>query len=118
VSLTISTRGHKASSEEAFIITLTNLATSRTSTSLVEVFGDITDTFISGVYELLSNKADGILHKNCLQCWVPLFPQFAEVIRNKLNRPKYGELLFHNAHIVGVFGLQDRRDLHRGNRPF
>jgi hypothetical protein len=44
VSLTISTRGHKASSEEAFIITLTKLATGSTSTSLVEVFGATTDT--------------------------------------------------------------------------
>jgi hypothetical protein len=35
----MSTRGHKASSEEAFIITLTKLATGRTSTSLVEAFG-------------------------------------------------------------------------------
>jgi len=51
VSLTILTRGHKASSEEAFIITLTKLATGSTSTSLVEVFGATTDTFISRVYK-------------------------------------------------------------------
>jgi hypothetical protein len=35
VSLTISTRDHKAASEKAFIITLTKLATGSTSTSLV-----------------------------------------------------------------------------------
>jgi hypothetical protein len=37
VSLTISTKGHKASSEEAFIITLTKLATGSSNTSLMEV---------------------------------------------------------------------------------
>jgi hypothetical protein len=77
VSLTISTRGHKASSEEAFIITLTKLATGSTSTSLVEVFGATTDTFILRVFKetihLLDNKADGLLHGHCLQRWVPLF---------------------------------------------
>jgi len=51
VSLTILTKGHKASSEEAFIITPTELATSSTSTSLVEVFGATTDTFISRVFK-------------------------------------------------------------------
>jgi hypothetical protein len=105
VSLTISTRGHKASSEEAFIITLTKLATGSTSTSLVEVFGATTDTFISRVFKetihLLDNKADGLLHGNCLQRWVPLFGEFAEAIRHKLNRPQYGELLFEDVRIVG-----------------
>jgi hypothetical protein len=95
VSLTISTSGHKASSEEAFIIILTKLATGRASTSWVEVFGASTDTFISRVYnttvELLDNKADGVLQGNCLQHWVHLFPQFVEAIRNKLNRPQYGD---------------------------
>jgi hypothetical protein len=66
----ISTRGHKASSEEAFIITLTKLATGSTNTSLVEVFGATMDTFISRVFkstiELLDNKGEGILHENCL----------------------------------------------------
>ncbi len=74
VTFTISTIGHKASSEEAFIITIVKLATGRTNTSLMEVFGVITDTFISRVYkytlEILDNKADGILHGNCLQRWV------------------------------------------------
>jgi len=46
VTLVISTRGHKASSEEALIITLTKLATGSTSTSLVKVFGATTSTFI------------------------------------------------------------------------
>jgi hypothetical protein len=30
-----------------------------------------------------------------------LFPQFAEAIRDKLNKPQCGELLFDNVHIVG-----------------
>jgi hypothetical protein len=88
VSLTISTRGQKDSSED-FIITLTKFATGRTSTSLVEVFGATANTFISRVckttVELFNNKADGVLHGNCLKHWVHLFPQFAEAIRNKLN---------------------------------
>jgi hypothetical protein len=41
VFLTISTRGHKASSEEAFIITATKLATGRSNTSLMEVLGEV-----------------------------------------------------------------------------
>ncbi len=49
VTFTILTVGHKASSEEAFIITITKLATGRTNTSLMEVFGIVTDTFISRV---------------------------------------------------------------------
>ncbi len=105
VTFTISTVGHKASSEEAFIITVTKLATGRTNTSLMEVFGVITDTFISRVYkktiEVLDNKADGVLHGNCLHRWVHLFPEFAEAIKNKLNRPQYGGLLFGNVRIVG-----------------
>ncbi len=47
------------------------------------------------------NKADGLLHGNRLQHWVPLFAEFAEAIRHKLNRPKYGELLFQNVRIIG-----------------
>jgi hypothetical protein len=51
VMFTVSTSGHKASSEEAFIITVTKLATGRTNTSLMEVFGVVTNTFISRVYK-------------------------------------------------------------------
>jgi hypothetical protein len=104
VTFNISTVGHQASSEEAFIITVTKLATGRTNTSLMEVFGVVTNTFISRVYkytlEIHDNKAERILHGNCLQCWVHLFPEFAEAIKNKLNRPQYGELLFENVRIV------------------
>jgi hypothetical protein len=32
---------------------------------------------------------------------VHLFPQFVAAIKNELNRPQYGELLFDNIHIVG-----------------
>jgi hypothetical protein len=74
VMFTIPTSGHKISSEEAFIITATKLATGRTNTSLLEVFSIVTNTFISRVYkymlEVINNKADGILHGNCLHCWV------------------------------------------------
>jgi hypothetical protein len=105
---TISTIGHLASSEEAFIITATKLATGRTNTRLMEVFSIITDSFISIVYKkimvLLDNKADGVLHGNCLQHWVHVFPEFAEAIKNKLNRPQYGRLLFKN---VRIFGFLD-----------
>jgi hypothetical protein len=87
------------------IITITKLATGRTNTSLMEVFGVVTDTFISRVYkktiEVLDNEADGVLHSNCLQHWVHLFPEFAEAIKNKLNRPQYGKLLYDNVRIVG-----------------
>ncbi len=62
--------------------------------------------------QLLDNKADGVLHSNCLQRWVHLFPRFAEVIKEKLNKWQYGELLFDNVRIVGFFGLQDQCDLH------
>jgi hypothetical protein len=48
VSFTISTRGHLASWEEAFIITITKqTATGRTSTSLTKVFTATMGTFIS-----------------------------------------------------------------------
>jgi hypothetical protein len=101
----ISQRGHKASSEEAFIITLTKIASSKTNVDLTEVFGATTDTFIGRVYsfflEVLDNKADGIIHVNCLQRWIHLFPAFSDVIKNKLNRPQYGELLFESVRIIG-----------------
>ena len=71
----------------------------------MEVFSIVTDTFISRAYkytlDILDNKADGILHGNCLQHWVHLFPEFVEAIKNKLNRPQYGRLLFENVRIVG-----------------
>jgi len=58
---------NKASSEEAFIITLTKLVTGSTSTSLVEIFGATKDTSFSREFkttvELLDNKADGLWHK-------------------------------------------------------
>jgi hypothetical protein len=110
VTLNISTRGYKASSEEAFIITLTKLVTGSTSASLVEIFGATSDTFISRVFKttikLLDNKTDGTLHGNCLQRWVHLFPDFVEAIRRKLNRPQYGELLFDNVHITGFLNCK------------
>ncbi len=101
---TISQWGHKASLEEAFIITLTKIAQGKTNVDLNEVFSATTDTFLGRVYsfflEVLNNKADGILHGNCLQCWVHLFPEFSEWIKNKMNRPQYGELLFDSVRII------------------
>jgi hypothetical protein len=32
---------------------------------------------------------------------MPLFAEFAEAIRHKLNQPQYGELLFENVRIIG-----------------
>ncbi len=62
------------------------------------------DTFIDRVYsfflKVLDNKEDGILHGNCLQHWVHLFPEFSEWIKNKMNRPQYGELLFDSVRII------------------
>jgi hypothetical protein len=74
------------------------------------VFSATTDTFLGRVYsfflEVLNNKADGILHGNCLQCWVHLFPEVSEVIKNKLNRPQYGELLFESVRIIGLLACK------------
>jgi hypothetical protein len=68
------------------------------------VFGATTDTFIGRVYsfflKVLDKKADGIIHGNCLQRWVHIFPAFSDVIKNKLNRPQYGELLFESVRIM------------------
>jgi len=79
-TFTFSQQGYKASSEEAFIITLTKIALGKTNVDLTEVFGATMDTFIGRVYsfflEVLNNKADGILHGNCLQHWAHLFPEF------------------------------------------
>jgi hypothetical protein len=76
----------------------------------MEVFGATTDTFKSWVckitVELLNNKADGVLHSNCLECWVHMFPQFAEAIRNKLNWLQYVILFFDNVCIVGFLGCK------------
>jgi len=100
----ISQRGHKASSEEAFIITLTKIASGKTNVDLTELFGATTDTFIGRVYsfflKVLDKKADGIIHGNCLQRWVHIFPAFSDVIKNKLNRPQDGELLFESVRIM------------------
>ncbi len=101
----ISQRGHKASSEEVFIITLTKIASGKTNVDLTELFGATTGTFIGRVYsiflEALENKADGIIYGNFLQRWVHLFPAFFDVIKNKLNRPQCGELLFESVRIIG-----------------
>jgi hypothetical protein len=45
---------------------------------------------------VLSNKARGLLHDGagCLQRWAHLFPEFTEIIKEKLNMPQYGGLMF------------------------
>ncbi|MFN9982942.1 MAG: hypothetical protein ACK53Y_23640 [bacterium] len=62
----ISTRWHKASSEEAFIIALTKLAASSTNTRFVKIFGATTDTFISRVYQ---NTISSLDNKFCQDIW-------------------------------------------------
>jgi hypothetical protein len=89
VSLTISTRGHKASSEEAFIITLTKLATIR----------------LRGFYTAIA----------CI--WVHLFPDFVEAIRPKLNQPQYGKLLFNNVCIVVFLDCKINETCNLGTCP-
>jgi hypothetical protein len=73
------------------------------------VFGATTDTFISRVYkttvEVLDDKADGLLHGNRLQHWVPIFGEFVGAIRCKLHRPQYGELLSEVSHRVLLRGF-------------
>jgi hypothetical protein len=71
----------------------------------MEIFGATTDTFISRVYkktiEVLNSTCDRMFHGNCFQPWGLLFPQFEEAIRDKLNKPQYGELLYDNIGMVG-----------------
>jgi hypothetical protein len=87
----LSNRGHYASSEEAFILMLTKLATGDTNLVLADTFSYLGDGMVSLIYRfmisILDNKARGILHDSagCLWCWVHLFPDFAEIIKNKLN---------------------------------
>jgi len=84
-------RSHYASSEEAFIVTLTKLATGHSNVVLADIFAFSRDGMVSLIYHymigVLNNKARGILHAcvGCLQQWAHLFPYFSEIIRQKLN---------------------------------
>jgi hypothetical protein len=59
-------RGHYASSEEAFIVSLTKLATGDSNMELVDIFGFLGDGMASLIFRcmigILDNKARGILH--------------------------------------------------------
>jgi hypothetical protein len=83
----LTNRGHKASSEEAFILTVTKIATGHSNVALADIFGFSGDGMVSLIYRsmfgVLDNKARGLLHDGdgCLWRWVPLFPDFAEIIK-------------------------------------
>ncbi len=83
----LTNRGHKASSEEAFIVTLTKLASGHNNVVLADMFGFSGDGMVSLIYHfmigVLDNKARGLLHHGdgCLRRWAPLFPDFAEIIK-------------------------------------
>ncbi len=104
---TLTNRSHYASSEEAFIIMLMKLATGDSNVVLADTFGFSGDGMISLIYRfmigILDNKARGILHDGvgCLQRWAHLFPEFAEIIRRKLNMPQYGGLAFERCRLIG-----------------
>jgi hypothetical protein len=89
----LTNRGHYASSKEAFIITLKKLATGHSNVMLAEIFRFSGDGMISLIYQyligVLNNKARRLLHDGvgCLQRWVPHFPEFAKIIKRKLNMP-------------------------------
>ncbi len=77
----LTNRGHYASSEEAFIVTLTKLATGDSNMELADSFvfsGG--DWMVSLIYRfmicILDNKARGLLHDGagCLPHWAHLFP--------------------------------------------
>jgi hypothetical protein len=106
--LTLSDQGHYASLEEAFILTLVKVATGDTNVKLADCFIAYSgDGLVSLIYhfmiDLLDNKARSILYGNadCLWRWVHLFPDFAEIIKNKLNMPQYGGLVFQSCHLTG-----------------
>jgi hypothetical protein len=90
VHFTWSDRGHYASSEEAFILIMTMLATGDTNVKLADCFGFSGDWMVSLIYcfmiDVLDNKACGILHGDagCLRRWVHLFPNFAEITKKKI----------------------------------
>jgi hypothetical protein len=82
VVFALTNRGHKASSEEAFILTITKIATGHSNVALADIFGFSGDGIVSLIYRfvigVLDNKARGLLHDGdgCLRRWAPLFPDF------------------------------------------
>ncbi len=75
--LALTDRGHKASPEEAFILTITEIATGHSNVALVDLLGFSEDGMVSLIYRyligVLDNKARGSLHDgaDCLQRWAP-----------------------------------------------
>jgi hypothetical protein len=90
----LSERRYNASLEAAFIIILTKLATGDSNVVLANCFGFLGDGMVSLIYRYtfgeLDNKACGLLHDGAgsLGHWAHLFPDFAEIIRRKLNLPQ------------------------------
>jgi hypothetical protein len=86
---------------------MTKLSTGDTNVELADCFGFSEDGMMSLIYcfmmDVLNNKARGLLHDGagCLQGWANLFPDFAEIIRRKLNMPQYGGLAFESCHLIG-----------------
>ncbi len=103
----LTNRSHYASSEEAFIIMLMKLASGDSNVVLADTFGFSADGMISLIYQfmigILDNMARGLLHDGvgCLQRWANLFPEFAEIIKEKLKMPQYGGLAFDSCRLIG-----------------
>jgi hypothetical protein len=123
VVFALTNRGHKAFSEEAFIVTLTKLATGHINVVLADRFGFSGDGMVSLIYHflkcVLNNKARGLLHDGvgCMQRWVPLFPDFAEIIKRKLNMPQYGGLAFETCHLIGFLDCKFDETCTPGSGP-
>ncbi len=69
--------------------------------------------------DLLDNKAPGLLYGDagCLRCWVHLFPDFMEIIKNKLNMPQYGGLAFQSCHLIGFLDCKFEETCAPGSGP-
>jgi hypothetical protein len=123
VMFTLSENSHFASSEEAFIITLTKLATGDSNVVLADCFGCSGDGMVSLIYRYtigeLDNKARGLLHGDagCLRRWLHLFPDFSEMIRSKLNMPQYGGLAFESCRLIGFLDCKFNETCAPGSGP-
>jgi len=119
----LTNRGHKASSEEAFILTMSKIATGHSNVALADIFGFSGDGMVSLIYRfmigVLDNKARGLLHDGdgCLRRWAPLFPDFAEIIKKKLNMPQYGGLAFATCRLIGFLDCKFDETCAPGSGP-
>jgi hypothetical protein len=68
---------------------------------------------------VLDNKAWGFLHDDVgyLQHWAPLFPDFAEIVRWKLNMPQYGGLVFESCQLIGFLDCKFDENCALGSGP-